>query len=152
VRTGIVALGLAVLGLTTVAGTAPVGASGKATTLLTVHHTSIGNVIAASNGVTLYLFEADKGKKSVCNSSCASVWPPLIVHGQLKATGGAKKSLLGTIRRSNGTKQVTYAGHPLYYFVSDTQPGSVTGEGIQSFGAGWDALTPGGKKIEKSGS
>ena len=63
-----------------------------------------------------------------------------------------KRSLLGVIRRANGTKQVTYAGHPLYRFVLDTKPGQTNGEGRQDFGAGWDALSPAGKKIEKDAS
>jgi predicted lipoprotein with Yx(FWY)xxD motif len=55
-------------------------------------------------------------------------------------------------KRTDGTVQVTYAGHPLYYFVADTKPGAIKGEGLQAFGAGWDLVSPAGKKVEKPGS
>jgi len=68
------------------------------------------------------------------------------------AVAGVSMSLLGTVKRADGTVQVTYAGHPLYYFVGDTKPGDIKGEGSQAFGAGWDLISPAGKKIEKPGS
>lgn len=67
------------------------------------------------------------------------------------ARAGAKQALLGTIRRADGSKQVTYAGHPLYRYVQDRQPGQTTGEGLQLFGGGWEVLSPAGKKIESDG-
>jgi predicted lipoprotein with Yx(FWY)xxD motif len=78
-------------------------------------------------------------------------WPPVITRGKPIAGRGLKSSLLGTIRRTNGARQVTYAAHPLYRYALDTRPGQTNGEGLQDFGAGWDALSPAGKKIE-SGS
>jgi predicted lipoprotein with Yx(FWY)xxD motif len=62
-----------------------------------------------------------------------------------------KQSLLGRIKRANGSQQVTYAGHPLYLYVGDSKPGQTNGEGSQEFGAGWDVLAPSGKKIESDG-
>jgi predicted lipoprotein with Yx(FWY)xxD motif len=59
--------------------------------------------------------------------------------------------LLGITRRGNGTKQLTYAGHPLYRFTGDTKPGQTTGQDLHDFGAGWYVLSPAGKKIEKDG-
>lgn len=76
---------------------------------------------------------------------------PLLTKGKPVAVKGAKRSLLGMTRRKNGTEQVTYSGHPLYRFVEDMRPGQTRGEGLLEFGAGWDALTPAGKKIEKGG-
>jgi predicted lipoprotein with Yx(FWY)xxD motif len=67
------------------------------------------------------------------------------------AAGGAKPQLIGTIKRSNSSRQVTYAGHPLYTFVRDVKRGQTKGEGSKLFGAGWDALSPAGKKIESDG-
>ncbi len=64
------------------------------------------------------------------------------------ARAGARQILLGTTRRANGSQQVTYAGHPLYRFVQDRKPGQTKGEGSREFGAGWDVLSPTGKKIE----
>jgi predicted lipoprotein with Yx(FWY)xxD motif len=110
--------------------------------------TGLGRVIVNGRGHTLYLFEKDKRGKSMCSGACAAYWPPLITHGKPLAAGGAKQSLLGTIKRSNGARQVTYAGHPLYTYLLDTRRGQTSGEGSTLFGAGWDALTPAGKKIE----
>jgi predicted lipoprotein with Yx(FWY)xxD motif len=129
-------------------GIAFASGGGGGSTAISVQHTTLGSVITSKSGLTLYLFEADKRNVSTCSGDCATVWHPLIAHGHPKATGAAKTSLLGTIKRSGGSRQVTYAGHALYTYVGDTHPGSVSGEGQQSFGAGWDALTPNGKKIE----
>ena len=69
--------------------------------------------------------------------------------GQVTAAGGAQSNLLGTTSRTDGTTQVTYAGHPLYYFIADRAPGNVRGEGLKNFGAGWYVLMPNGQKIDK---
>jgi hypothetical protein len=67
--------------------------------------------------------------------------------GTLTATGGAKASDLGTITRSDGTKQVTYDGHPLYYFVGDSAAGQTNGQGSDNFGAKWWLVAPSGAEI-----
>ena len=130
--------------------TAPSAASGAAT--ISVAGSSLGQILVDGNGKTLYLFEADTGTHSTCAGACAQAWPPLTTNGTPKAAGGASQSLLGTTERSEGTRQVTYNGHPLYFFVSDAKPGETNGEGSTAFGAGWDVLAPSGAKIEKSGS
>ena len=130
--------------------TAPSAASGAAT--ISVAGSSLGQILVDGNGKTLYLFEADTGAQSTCAGACAQAWPPLTTNGTPKAAGGASQSLLGTTERSEGTRQVTYNGHPLYFFVSDSKPGETNGEGSTAFGAGWDVLAPSGAKIEKSGS
>jgi predicted lipoprotein with Yx(FWY)xxD motif len=126
-------------------------ATNRAVTVKT-GHSSLGRVIVDGRGRTLYLFEKDTRRHSACTGACAAYWPPLLTLGKPTAGAGVKRSLLGVIRRANGTRQVTYAGHPLYRFVQDTKPGKTNGEGRQDFGAGWDALTPAGKKIEKDAS
>lgn len=131
-------------------GAAPSPQSGPAT--ISVGSSSLGQILVGANGKSLYLFEADTGTQSTCSGACAQAWPPLTTTGALKAGAGASASLLGTTARSDGTTQVTYNGHPLYYFVSDTKPGDTTGEGSTAFGAGWDVLSPAGDKIEKSGA
>jgi predicted lipoprotein with Yx(FWY)xxD motif len=110
---------------------------------------SLGRIIVDGRGRTLYLFEKDKRGHSACSGACAMYWPPVITHGKPIAGRGVKTSLLGTIRRANGVRQVTYAGHPLYRYLLDTKSGQTNGEGLQDFGAGWDALSPAGKKIER---
>ena len=124
--------------------------SGPAT--VSVRGSSLGQILVDGNGKTLYLFEADTGTQSTCSGACAQGWPPLTTTGSPKATGGANQALLGTTARGDGTTQVIYSGHPLYYFVGDTKPGDVNGEGSTAFGAGWDVLAPSGAKIEKPGA
>ena len=110
---------------------------------------SLGRIIVDGRGRTLYLFEKDKRGHSACSGACAMYWPPVITRGKPIAGQGVKTSLLGTIRRANGARQVTYAGHPLYRYLLDTKSGQTNGEGLQDFGAGWDVLSPAGKKIER---
>jgi predicted lipoprotein with Yx(FWY)xxD motif len=113
---------------------------------------SLGAIVTDATGRALYLFEKDAGGKSACDGACAQAWPPLLTTGTPTAGTGASTSLLGTVNRADGTVQVTYAGHPLYYFSGDAKPGDITGEGSQAFGAGWDLISPAGKKIEKAGA
>lgn len=108
----------------------------------------LGRIIVDGKGRTLYLFEKDRHRRSACYGACATYWPPLLTHGKPTARAGAKQRLLGTTRRTNGSRQVTYAGHPVYRYIGDTRAGQTNGEGLDDFGAGWDALTPAGKKIE----
>ena len=125
---------------------------GAASARVGVGSTQLGRVVVDSNGRTLYLFEKDRNRRSACYGPCATYWPPLLTHGKPAARAGVKQSLLSTTRRAEGTQQVTYAGHPLYRYVGDRKPGQTTGEGSVLFGAGWDALSPNGKKIESDGS
>jgi predicted lipoprotein with Yx(FWY)xxD motif len=124
---------------TTPAGAATVG----------VASTRLGRVVVNSAGRTLYLFEKDRSGQSACDGACATYWPPLISTGGSPLVGaGVDQALVGTTKRADGSEQVTYAGHPLYLYVLDKKPGDTTGEGLTDFGAGWDALTPAGAKIE----
>jgi predicted lipoprotein with Yx(FWY)xxD motif len=106
--------------------------------------TSRGTVLTDGKGITVYLFEKDTGTTSTCYSACAAAWPPVLTSGTPVAGGGARSSLLGTVRRTDGKTQVTYAGHPLYYFSASTRPGQVNGQGVNAFGAHWDAVRPSG--------
>ena len=127
--------------------TAPANtASGVA---ITTKHSKLGTVLAAGpKRMTVYLFEADKGESSACSGACASAWPPVTTSGAPTSTGAAKSADVGTIARADGTKQVTYKGHPLYYFVKDEDAGDAYGQGSTAFGAGWYVLSPSGKKID----
>jgi len=131
-------------------GTAPSSASGAAT--ISVAGSSLGQILVDEKGKTLYLFEADSSTQSTCSAACAQAWPPVTTTGAPKAASSASPSLLGTTKRSDGTTQVTYSGHPLYSFVGDAKPGDTNGEGSTAFGAGWDVLSPTGAKIEKPGA
>jgi predicted lipoprotein with Yx(FWY)xxD motif len=114
-------------------------------------NSTLGRIVVDGSARTLYLFEKDTNGHSACYGPCATYWPPLLSKGQPVAGPGATQSLLGTIQRADGSNQVTYAGHPLYTYINDTKPGQTTGEGSQLFGAGWDALSPLGQKIEADG-
>ena len=103
-------------------------------------------IVVDSKGFTLYDFHKDKGTKSACYGACASTWPPLTTSGAPHAMSGAEASKLGTTKRSDGTLQVTYAGHPLYTYVGDTKPGEAKGNDFSSFGAQWYALKPNGEE------
>lgn len=128
---------------------APSGIAGAAK--VGVANSPLGHIVVDNKGRSLYVFEKDKNRRSACYGQCATYWPPLLTHGKPLARAGLKQSLLGTTRRANGNEQVTYAGHPLYRFVQDRKPGQTTGEGSQAFGAGWDVLSPAGRKIEAGG-
>ena len=111
--------------------------------------TQLGPTLVDSQGRTLYLFEKDQTRASTCNGACASVWPPLTTNGKPHAQAGISAAKLGTTKRNDGKLEVTYDGHPLYYYVSDTEPGQLSGEGLDQFGATWDAVAPSGKGIDK---
>jgi predicted lipoprotein with Yx(FWY)xxD motif len=121
--------------------------SGAASTVST-KTSSLGTFLVDGNGRTLYLWDADLGSKSTCTGACAQAWPPLTTTGTPKASGAVKASLLGTTKRADGSRGVTYAGHPLYTFAGDTQAGQTTGEGSNGFGAPWWVVTPAGTALQ----
>jgi predicted lipoprotein with Yx(FWY)xxD motif len=111
-----------------------------------------GTYLVGASGRALYLWVADSGGKSSCSGECAKVWPPVIASGTPKVSGGVSASQLGTIKRSDGSSQVTYNGHPLYYFISDSGAGTIKGQGSDSFGAKWWLLGASGAAITKGAS
>ena len=138
------------------ASSAPVVASASANptpavatgTTIGVGTTRLGQVLVDESGRTLYLFAADSGTQSTCNSSaCVQYWPPVLTTGAPQAGAGVDASLLGTTTRQDGTTEVTYSGHPLYYFITDKKAGDVTGQGINGFGGPWYVVSPSGMQI-----
>ena len=129
---------------------ASASASGGSTVLIgTKKAKKLGRILdAGPKHMTVYLFEADKGGKSTCTGACAGAWPP--VTGVGKAASGAMPSDLGTISRPDGTKQVTYKGHPLYFFDKDKDDGDAYGQGSKGFGADWYVLKPNGTKLDNT--
>lgn len=124
-------------------------AAGPSATVET-HSGGLGTYLTDGSGKTLYLFASDHGGKSTCSGSCVSVWPPLVAKGTPSATGAAKTSMVATITRSDGSKQVTYGGHPLYYFSGDSASGDTNGQGVNGFGAKWWVVAPSGAAITQS--
>jgi predicted lipoprotein with Yx(FWY)xxD motif len=99
------------------------------------------------SGRAVYLWMKDTGDASQCSGACAGAWPPVPATGTVTAGGSAVASDLGTITRSDGTKQVTYDGHPLYYFSGDSGAGTASGQGSDGFGAKWWLVTPSGADV-----
>jgi predicted lipoprotein with Yx(FWY)xxD motif len=125
--------------------------AGGAATKVTTKHTKFGTILAAGHKqLTVYMFEADKGAASKCGGACAGAWPPVIARGSAVASGQAMSADVGTITRSGGIKQVTYKGHPLYYFMKDKDDGDAYGQGVHAFGAGWYVVAPNGNKVDNS--
>ncbi len=134
--------------------TASPTASKAAAAKVGTRHTKLGTILVDAKGQTLYLFEKDRHGRSACSGACARNWPPSVTGGRPKVAGhGVRARLLGTTRRSDGTTQVTYGGHPLYTFVGDRgRPGSTTGQGLDAFGAEWYVVGTNGNKVEHKGS
>lgn len=110
----------------------------------------LGTILAAGpKKLTVYLFEKDKGTTSACEGACASAWPPVTTDGNPVAGSGAVAADLGTTKRADGTEQVTYKGHPLYFFSEDKDSGDAYGQGSKAFGAGWYVLRASGEKVDE---
>jgi predicted lipoprotein with Yx(FWY)xxD motif len=127
------------------AATAALASTNKSSSI-SLRTTKVGKVLVAANGRTLYLFTADKHKRSACYGQCAKYWPPLIGAKPTVGTG-LKASLLGTTKRKSGKLQVTYGGHPLYFFAQDKKAGDLNGQGFVHFGGTWWVVSAAGKKI-----
>ena len=121
--------------------------AGTRTATVRVANSGLGKILVDSHGRTLYLFKKDTGTKSTCSGACAQAWPPLQVSGKPAVGSGARSSLVGTTTRSDGSRQVTYNGHPLYTFQGDSKRGDTKGEGVVAFGAAWFVVSPAGKQI-----
>jgi predicted lipoprotein with Yx(FWY)xxD motif len=118
---------------------------------LAVRSTSLGTILTDGRGFTLYEFGADQGTTSACTGACATAWPPATVTGSTPQAGtGVTQSLVGESTRSDGSTQLTYAGHPVYLFSKDTAPGNTSGQGLTAFGGSWHALTATGQEVGAS--
>jgi predicted lipoprotein with Yx(FWY)xxD motif len=144
----IIAVTLAVVGLASVAAAAPSATdAADARATLTVRSSDYGRILFDGRGQALYAFTADSRNRSNCSGSCATAWPPYIVSGMLRAGNGVDGSLLRTIRRADGRRQVTYNGWPLYYYVGDNGPGVVRCQNVREFGGLWLVVRPGGSLV-----
>jgi predicted lipoprotein with Yx(FWY)xxD motif len=147
----ITALAASALVAVTAAALATAGGAKSPGARVNVAGSPFGRILVDSKGITLYDFPPDRGKVSVCYGACAALWPPLITKGKPIAGNGAHAALLATTRRKDGKLQVTYGGHPLYYFVTDRKPGQTTGQGVNQFGGPWWVISPAGKEIHRHG-
>jgi predicted lipoprotein with Yx(FWY)xxD motif len=117
---------------------------------VTTTKTSAGTVLVDSKGQTLYAFAADSPGTSTCTDSCASYWPPEPAPGSLTHTSEVTAKL-GTIRRSDGTTQLTVNDWPAYTYAADSGPGQATGQGENLSGGLWWVLAPSGSQIKTGG-
>ena len=117
-----------------------------------VKQTALGKTLVDANGRTLYLFGADTPNRSTLSQAGLAVWPAFTSMGAPKAASGAASTLIGTTAGPAGGRQVTYNGHPLYYFVGDRGPGSVSGQRLNQFGAVWYVLSPNGNAVTRAAS
>lgn len=115
-----------------------------AASAISVKQTSLGPTLVDANGRTLYLFQADKPNLSTLSAAGQAIWPPFTATTKPRALGGAHAGQIGTVTQPAGATQITYNGHPLYYYVGDHNPGQTTGQGLNQFGALWYALGPAG--------
>jgi predicted lipoprotein with Yx(FWY)xxD motif len=133
------------------------GASAPATTpapghgaaIVTTRRGAPGTFLVDGQGRALYLWDADDGSTSTCSGACAQAWPPLTTTGKPAAGSGVEASLLGTTKRADGSTEVTYKGHPLYYFAGDQSAGQTNGQGSDGFGAKWYLVKASGSAIDE---
>ncbi len=126
----------------------PALAQETAPTVKVGHSDELGDFLVGSNDMTLYIFLKDEPGKSNCYDACAQNWPPLLVDADPVAGPGVDASLLGTTTRDDGSTQVTYNGHPLYFWVKDSAPGDTTGQGVKDV---WFVISPSGSPVTPAG-
>ena len=106
-----------------------------------------GRVLVDARGRALYLFTRDAPGSSRCRGACARAWPPYTVHAKGRAARGAHSSLLGLVRRSDGSRQLTYKGHPLYHYIGDRRPGQILCQDVEEYGGHWWVVSPSGAPV-----
>lgn len=112
--------------------------------------TRYGKILTDGSGRALYLFTREKSDKSDCYDDCAKAWPPFHTKGEPQAKSPTSQDLIGTTKRRDGSTQVTFNGHPLYYYVDEDEAGEVLCQGVNEFGGIWYVVSPSGEAITKS--
>jgi predicted lipoprotein with Yx(FWY)xxD motif len=136
---------LLVLALAAAAVSFASASTGASRSTVTVQSSSFGRILFDGRGYALYGFTRDPRGRSACRGACAAAWPPYLVKA--RAGAGVKSRLLGTTKRADGRLQVTYAGHPLYYYVGDRKPGQVLCQNVKEFGGLWLVVRPNGQLV-----
>ena len=106
-----------------------------------------GTILFDGRGFVVYAFTKDTPGRSACAGACAKAWPPYIVTGKVLAGRGVDPGRLGTIRRNDGSRQATYEGRPLYYYISDRKPGQILCQNVSEFGGLWLVVRPNGTVV-----
>ena len=115
----------------------------EAGTEIVVAPSEFGPMLFDVTGQAIYLFDAESGSRPRCYDACAEAWPPVLTEGAPEATGGARPGLLGTTRRADGSRQVTYAGHPLYFYAHEGK-NQVLCHDVEEYGGTWLVVRPDG--------
>jgi predicted lipoprotein with Yx(FWY)xxD motif len=105
-----------------------------------------GRVVADGRGQAFYVFDKEQGSRSECYGACAKAWPPVLTKGRPVAGKGVSRRLLGSTRRRDGRRQLTYRGQPAYYYVSDA-PGRILCQDVTEFGGRWLVIRPDGTPV-----
>lgn len=114
---------------------------------VTASDTRFGKILFDGDRQAIYLFDKETTSRAACYDACAAAWPPVLTDGVPKAGGAVKASLLATTERTDGTSQVTYGGHPLYYYAHEAK-NEVECHNVRGFGGLWLAVTPSGKAAD----
>lgn len=122
-------------------------ASAPKTSSIAAAKSRFGTILFDGRGFVLYAFTRDTHGRSACSGACAKAWPPYIVTGKLIGRAGIAAGRLATVRRSDGSRQVTYAGRPLYYYVGDRKPRQILCQNVSEFGGLWLVVRPNGTVI-----
>ena len=128
----------------TLAGLAAAPAAEASGTKISAHGSDFGQIIWGPKRQVVYMFENDGPKKPRCYGACAKAWPPVLTKGRPAAGRGVDSELLGTAKRRNGDRQVTYDGKPLYYYAHEG-PGEVLCHDVDLNGGFWWVLGPDGE-------
>ncbi|HEY0868805.1 MAG TPA: hypothetical protein VGD55_00255 [Acidothermaceae bacterium] len=134
------------------ASSAATGGTASGAAVVATADGTMGAFLTDGAGRTLYLWLGDSSSTSMCTGQCATYWPPLLTSGAPTANGMADSKLLATSKRADGKTQVTYAGHPVYYFSGDKTAGATDGQGQNAFGYLWWVVSPAGAGITSGGS
>jgi predicted lipoprotein with Yx(FWY)xxD motif len=121
-------------------------AAGKRT-FVKVRKTRYGRILTDGRGRALYLFTKEATERADCYGQCAHAWPPFYAKGKVAAGKGARQGGIGVTMRREKRPQVTYKGHPLYYYVTDKAPGQVTCQAVAEYGGTWLVVAPSGEAI-----
>ena len=133
--------------LSAVAAAAPHHAPARDGSVVTAHASRYGTVLFDGRGRALYLFTRERGRTPACYGACAKAWPPFTTKGRPRGGRGARGSLVGSVGRSDGTRQVTYRGHPLYYYIGDRKAGDILCQNVVEFGGTWLVVKPSGAPV-----
>ncbi len=119
------------------------GAAGVPGVTIKIAESDYGPILFDESNQAIYLFDKEQGSRSECYGACAEAWPPVLTEGDPRGAGGTDSKLLGTTERDDGSTQVTYGGHSLYYYAHE-EPGQVLCHNVDEFGGLWLVVTPEG--------